>query len=423
MKSEGQKYTEILPNLFRTEYSKITAVLVKYFGLDHLAIAEDIAGHTFLQAAETWPYKGVPANPTAWLYTVAKNNAKNHLVRTTIYRAKVFPNLENQEEIALAALDLSEPNILDSQLQMLFVLCHPCLAVEAQISLALSMLCGFGIDEIAAAFMTNKATISKRLWRAKEKLRQNKISIEMPPDGAIKERLETVLKTIYLLFSEGYYSESHLTIVRKELCFEAIQLNHLLLDSPLTATHSSFALMALMCFQASRLDARTGIDGQHILYNEQDVSLWDSALIEKGFHYLQLASSWEEKSVYYIEACIAYWHTVKDDNIDKWKSILQLYDVLLSTAPSPMAALNRIFALSKVEGPHVAITQMEQLKFKDTHFYYILMGELYIATDKHKVIETLQMAYTLSKSEAEQNHIWQKLQKLKNNKHEMPVKA
>ncbi|MBK5271889.1 MAG: sigma-70 family RNA polymerase sigma factor, partial [Bacteroidia bacterium] len=199
---------ELIPHLFRTEFRKITAVLCKLFGIEHIEVAEDIASETFLSALESWTYTEIPENPTAWLYTVAKNKAKNHIIRNKIFSEKITSQLKysSQEEKEIE-IDLSEKNITDSQLQMLFAICHPAIPTEAQIGLSLRILCGFGIEEIANAFLTNKETINKRLFRAKEKLRLEKVTIELPGEAEINKRLEPVLTTLYLLFNEGYYSE------------------------------------------------------------------------------------------------------------------------------------------------------------------------------------------------------------------------
>src|SRR5215471_11363735 len=173
---------ELIPHLFRTEYRKIISVLYKRFGFDQIESAEDIASDTFATAAQSWPMNGIPPNPTAWLYNVAKNKAKNYLQRDSVFRNKVIPNITERKTLELSEdeIDLSPQNISDSQLQMMFAICHPTIPSEAQIGLSLRILCGFGIDEIADAFLTNKETINKRLFRAKEKMREEKIPIEIP---------------------------------------------------------------------------------------------------------------------------------------------------------------------------------------------------------------------------------------------------
>ncbi|HWW42503.1 RNA polymerase sigma factor [Pedobacter sp.] len=372
---------DIIPHLFRTEYSKMVSVLTRSFGLEYMETAEDIVSETFLAALDSWAYKGKPSNPTAWLYTVAKNKLKNHLARNQTFNKIVSEQLTDNSLLNEIRIDFSDKNISDSQLQMLFALCHPSISAEAQICLALRILCGLGLNEIADAFLSNKETIHKRLQRAKEKLYSEKIQMEMPADDKINERLNTVIQTIYLLFSEGYYSESNNSIIRKELCVEALNLAYLLLDTPQTNNHASNALMSLMCFQASRLEARQSENGNIILYDDQDRALWDTEFIEKGFYYLQQASKWEITSTLYVEASIGYWHTVDRNNPDKWTSILKLYDVLLLANSSPIVALNRIWAFSKVHGNLPAIEEAKKLDLNTNHFYLVLLAELYKNTD------------------------------------------
>jgi len=229
------KKNELIPHLFRTEYRKIVAVLCKHFGFDEIEIAEDIASDTFMTAAQTWGMNGVPKNPTAWLYNVAKNKAKNYLQRDSLFKNKIALEIKKtSSDSEENEIDLSTQNINDSQLQMMFAICHPSISPEAQIGLSLRILCGFGIEEIADAFLTNKETINKRLFRAKGRLREEKIKIEMPDVSEIDARLINVLRTIYLLFSEGYYSESQNQIIRKELCFEAMRLCTMLVENPST---------------------------------------------------------------------------------------------------------------------------------------------------------------------------------------------
>ena len=268
---------ELIPHLFRTEFRKITAVLCKHFGTDNIQIAEDIASDTFLLAVDTWTYKGVPANPTAWLYTVAKNKAKTYFHRNNIFSQKVATEIKSSlKESEEPDINLSEENITDSQLQMLFAICHPSIPVEAHIGLALRILCGFGINEIANAFLTSNETINKRLFRAKEKLRQEKVKIEFPGKTDINDRLETVLTTLYLLFSEGYYSETDNTILREDLCDEAMRLTNMLIENEQTNQPKVNALYSLMCFHSSRFAARKNEKGEIVLYHDQDCLLYTS---------------------------------------------------------------------------------------------------------------------------------------------------
>ncbi|HTI07874.1 MAG TPA: DUF6596 domain-containing protein [Puia sp.] len=405
---------ELIPHLFRTEFRKITAVLCKLFGIDHIETAEDIASETFLSALEIWPYKGIPPNPTAWLYSIAKNKAKNQLHRHLLFTEKVIPQVkqapDHTEELEV---DLSEKNITDSQLQMLFAICHPSISTEAQICMALRTLCGFGIDEIAGAFLTNKETINKRLFRAREKLREEKIAIELPPAPAIGQRLKTVLLTLYLLYNEGYYSESQDSVLREDLCLEAMRLTYQLIQHESTNLPIVNALFSLMCFHASRFPARKTSTGAIVLYQQQDEALWDQTLIAKGAWHLHQASQGADLSKYHLEATIAYWHTIKADTKEKWENILQLHNMLLQIEYSPIAALNRTFALSKVNGKAAALVEAEKLQLTDNHYYYTLLGELYSDIDDRKALASFQTAFTLAKTQTDQHTIQKKIDMLR----------
>jgi RNA polymerase sigma factor (sigma-70 family) len=404
---------ELIPHLFRTEFRKITAVLCKLFGIEHIEVAEDIASETFLSALETWTYKGIPDNPTAWLYKVAKNKAKNHLTRDIIFNSKVTTEIKYstplREEIEI---DLSEKNITDSQLQMLFAICHPSISTETQIGLALRILCGFGIDEIANAFLTNKETINKRLFRAKEKLRAEKVQIEFPGEAEIATRLETVLTTLYLLFNEGYYSETQDNVLREDLCLEAMRLTYLLIENEQTNQPTVNALLSLMCFHASRFAARKNEKGEMILYEDQDEKLWNDELITKGIYFLNMSSTGNRISKYHIEASIAYWHTIKADTQEKWESILQLYNRLLQLEYSPIAALNRTYALAKANGKAEAIIEAEKLSLNNNHYYFTLLGELYTGIDNNKARQHFKQALSLAKTHTDKQTIQKKIDKL-----------
>jgi RNA polymerase sigma factor (sigma-70 family) len=404
------KQQELIPHLFRTEFRKIVSVLCKRLGIEHLEMAEDIAGETFLLALETWTYKGIPENPTAWLYSVAKNKAKNYLLRQNTFKEKIANELKNSSsEFSEIEIDLSEKNIQDSQLQMLFAVCHPSISAEAQIGLALRILCGFGIDEIANALLSNKETINKRLLRAKEKLRFEKVEIQFPSEVEINNRLENVLTTLYLLFNEGYYSESREAVVREDLCLEAMRLTYLLVENSSTNQPSVNALLSLMCFHASRLEARRDENGELILYQDQDERLWNVELISKGVYFLKAAAQGNQLSKYHLEASIAYWHTIKADTKEKWENILQLFNKLLQVEYSPIAALNRTYALSKANGKPEAIVEAEKLKLVNNHFYFMLLGELYIDIDNTKAQQNFQQGLSLARTQTDKQAIQKKM--------------
>jgi RNA polymerase sigma factor (sigma-70 family) len=405
---------ELIPHLFRTEYRKITAVLGKFFGAENIEIAEDIASDTFLLASETWGIKGLPPNPAAWLYTVAKNKALDYLRRDTNFNQKIVEQIKlASPEAEEMEIDLSEKNIVDSQLQMLFAVCHPSIPAEAQIALALRILCGFGINEIADAFLTNKENINKRLFRAKEKLRTEKIKIEFPGPAEINKRLDAVLTTLYLLFNEGYYSASQHVTLRQDLCFEAMRLTYLLVENKSTDLPFVNALLSLMCFHSSRFEARIDNNGETILYQDQDTSLWNQELISKGEYFLNHAFEGNEISKYHLEAGIAYWHTLKTDSKEKWENILQLYNQLLQIEYSQIAALNRTYALSKANGKAGAIIEAEKLKLENSHLYHSLLGELYTDIDNAKAIINYKTALELARSTADKNLITKKINEIR----------
>jgi len=393
------KQTELIPHLFRTEYRKIVSVLCKLFGIEHIEVAEDIVSDTFLLASELWGLKGLPENPTAWLYTVAKNKTKDYLKRNSLFAQTISKGIKRNATISEEIeIDLSVKNINDSQLAMIFVVCNPCNPPEAQIGLALNLLCGFGVDEIAYAFLTNKNVIYKRLQRAKEKLRTEKIKIEQPTLSEINDRLSPVLMTLYLLFNEGYYSSNQDVTLRKDLCLEAMRLTYLLIENEQTNKPFSNALLSLMCFHSSRFDSRLNENGETILYQDQDTDLWNQELIAKGEYFLNQASQGNKISKYHLEAGIAYWHTIKTDTKEKWGNILQLYNQLLLIEYSPIAALNRTYALAKANGKKEAIIEAEKIKLTDNHLYHSLLGELYTDIDNTKAISHFQNALTLAKS-------------------------
>ena len=423
-----EKTQESLKSLFQQEFARLVAVISQRFGLQHIELAEDIVSETFLLAAETWGVRGLPANPTAWLYTVAKQKTLYQFRRRNLLANQVIPELmvrggldrrvhhghtndDEWEEVSFSA-----QTIRDSQLQMLFAICTPLIADEAQIGLALRILCGFGIDEIAEAFLSNKETINKRLFRAKEKLRAANVPMALPTEGELVRRLDRVLCVIYLLFNEGYYSKTQNQTLRKDVCLEAVRLGVMLTDCERTNQPKTNALLALMCFHASRFEARTlqsgAGDGAPVLYEQQDEALWDVGLIRQGYSYLDQSLQGNELSTYHLEARIASWHCVKEDTPGKWAAILVLYDQLLRINTSPSVALNRTYALYKSQGQLAALTAAETLNLQTNHLYFMLLGELHRETDPIRATACFQQAYALAKTSTDRQTIQQKLDQL-----------
>lgn len=397
-----------IPYLFRTEYSKLVAVLCKVIGIQHHQEVEDIVSDTFLLAVETWGKKGIPENQVAWLYAVAKNKARDYVRREKVKIEKVHPHVKRHSDIfAELPIDLGRENIQDSQLRMLFALCHPSLKQTDQVILSLRILCGFGIQEIADALLTSKEAINKRLYRAKKGLRAAPITLEVPPPQELPKRLDSVLITLYLLFNEGFFSKSHDPEICKDFCLEAMRLTLLLYGFPPTQAPQVSALLSLMCFHTSRFEARYSQEGGFILFQQQDQRKWDQELIHKGEEYLNKASTGEELSRYHLEAAIAYWHTQADTE-EKWEHILQLYNYLLQLAYSPVIALNRTYALARANGVGVAIQEALKLDQDTNPLYHCLLAELYGESQKEKVRAHLEIAWELSTSELEKEIIAKK---------------
>ncbi len=406
---------EITPHLFRTEYSKIVAVLCRSFDIKHIEIAEDIASETFLKASEYWALNGLPDNPAAWLYTVAKNKAKDYFKHLSVIEKNKQQEVKTSDH-EYQMIDFDTKSITDSQLEMIFAACNPINSQETQICLALQILCGFSVEEIANAFLSKHETIKKRLQRGREALRAHHFKINSLSEQDIHKRLETVLTTLYLLFNEGYFSRTHHFLIRKDLCLEAIRLTLILTDNPFTNTPEANALLALMCFQSSRLEARTNDEGEAILFDEQDETLWDKALIEKANYYLIEACQSNNSSVskYHLEAGIAYWHTSSAE--DKWQHILDLYNQLVIIEYSPVIGLNRTFAFSKVYGKEKAVIEAEKINLINSEYYHGLMGYLYSELNTDKAIYHYEEAIRLTKSKPEKQAIQKQIDLLRQSK-------
>jgi RNA polymerase sigma-70 factor (ECF subfamily) len=390
---------ELLSRLYRSEHTKITTVLCHRFGIRQYEVAEDIVSDTFLKAAETWTENGEPENPAAWLYAVAANKAKDFFKRRHVFDTKVRPAVESATRGEETPFEITDEIIADSRLAMILAVCDPVNPPDAQIALALQILCGFSIEEIADAFLTNRETVKKRLLRSRAILRDRNFSIDPLSENEIIERLPTALRTLYLLFSEGYASQSPSSFIRKELCLEALSLALELTRNATTNTRDANALVALMCYQASRLEARLSEAGEAVLYDDQDRSRWNTELIDKGNYYLVEACVGSDISKYQLEASIAYWHTTDDEH--KWERILALYNELLVMEYSPVAALNRAFAYAKVYGYEKGIAETEKMALTDNRYWHALLAHLYAGIDPPAAATHYRQAIDLTKSPVE----------------------
>lgn len=412
---------QLIEHFFRYESGKLTAVLTKILGTGNIAMAEDIVQETLIKAMHNWSYGQVPDNPSAWIMRTAKNLAVDHLRRDTNFKSKRSEVLESFLFDANSGKSnevLFEEEVADDQLRMIFVCCHPENPRDSQIALALKILCGFSVSEIASAFLTNEETIAKRLTRAKKKIRDEGVVFEIP-SGDVGKRLETVHEVIYLLFNEGYNATHGDHIIRKDLCEEAIRLNYLLLENPLTNTPKTQALLSLMLFHFSRMASRVGAQGEIILLEDQDRSKWDVNMIQAAMKYLDQATADRSSSEYHLQAAIAGAHCLAQsyDQTD-WNAILVFYDQLLALNSSPIIALNRIVAVSKVAGAQKAMRELETLEgIKQMDGYYLLYSIKADLLNQLGNTEEARMAYKkaieLTNIESEKALLTKKMDSLK----------
>jgi len=425
--TEQASVNHIIDHLFRQEAGKLVSVLTRIFGSDNIDLAEDVVQDSLVEAVNNWQYKGVPDNPAAWLFRVAKNKALNVLNREKHKLKYSFETtyLLQSESTAEPALDhlFSEPEVLDDQLRMIFTCCHPSISPDSQIALALKTLCGFSIPEIARAFLSTEENIHKRLVRARQNIRETKIPFEVPKGKDLESRLETVLETIYLLFNEGYSASKGNDVVRFELCQEAIHLAEIIVvHNAFTLKGNVFALLSLMLLNASRFRARQDSEGNLLTMADQDRSLWDSKMKDLGFFYLQESTHNGDLSMYHILAAISAQYCAAPDyaSID-WQGILSLYDNLLQINRSPVVLLNRAIAISKVAGADNALAELEIIKndpsIKSYHLFYSTQAEFYIqAGQEQNAVRSLEKAIKLATLQAEKNLLVKKLSTIKGNK-------
>jgi RNA polymerase sigma factor (sigma-70 family) len=354
---------QITENLFRSEGARILASLVAHLGPQRLQLAEDVVQEALVRALQTWPYRGLPDNPAAWLTQTAKNLALDSIRREKSWAEKE-PSIAAAQERWLSSSEVdADEHLPDDTLRMLFVCFHPMLSVEAQTALALRTVCGLSPAEIAAAFLTSEASIAKRLVRARQRIRELDLPFVVPGPNELPERLEGVLGALYLLFNEGYKASSGDSLVRMELCGEALRLTQLLADHPLTKRPGVHALVALMCLNASRLAARTDVEGRLVRLYEQDRTRWDAGLIQRGLVALADSAVGGEISAYHLEAGIAAVHsTALSSESTDWQRILHLYDQLLLLKPSPIIAMNRAVAVGRVHGPKEGLAALDAIR-------------------------------------------------------------
>lgn len=397
------------------------AVLTRLFGLQQVETAEDLVQETLLAAHETWKIHGLPEQPRAWLYRTAKNKTIDFLRRERNFQTKIAPQLSRNFDLAAAAPDrwldnfFLDGEIEDAQLRMMFACCHPSISVENQLVLILRTLCGLSVREMSAAFLLPEDSIGKRLFRAKEKIRAERLRLEVPSGADLSARLDAVLQAIYLLFNEGYKSASEASVIRRDLCLEALRLGELLARHPATDLPKTHALVSLMCFQSSRFDARLDSAGDIILLENQDRSRWHQPLIALGYQHLRRSHAGDEICEYHLEAAIASYHaSAPSFEQTNWKSIFYCYDWLLRLAPSPFVALNRGIALGFADGARAGIEALLKIAdLEQNHLFQTALGDFYLKNgDSAAARDCFEKALSVAVLPAERRVIFGKIEKI-----------
>ena len=400
--------------------------LTRILGAGRLAMAEDAVQYAMLQALQLWPYQGVPDYPQAWLAKVAYHRALDVLKSE---RKLLF--YDDEEEVALRrqieelqAANAGEPlgfsqELVDERLALIFVCCHPALPRAASVALTLKVVCGFGVEEIARAFLSTDTAVSQRLVRAKRMIREQGIDFEVPDPERLRERLDAVLEVLYLLFTEGYAATTGDSLIKDELCAEAIHLAESLAENSVTAQPECHALLALMLFQAARLPARTDAFGDLLLLEEQDRSLWDRPMINLGLLHLELAASGENLSTYHLQAEIAAIHaTTEQFTLTNWAHILSLYDLLMEKQPTPVVLVNRAVVVAQVKGPAAGLEALKLIPADSQLERYPLQhgaeGEFHRRLGHFdEAVRAFTIALELARTEPERRFIRRKLAALR----------
>lgn len=417
-KASASDVSQTLDHLFRHESGKMVAILTRIFGVEHLTLAEDVVQEALARALQTWPFYGIPGNPSAWILRTSRNLALDVVRRQKNFR-------EKEKEI-IAQLDRAEPTpdevaaddheIADDRLRLMFVCCHPVIPPDAQIALALNTLCGFNVTEISRAFLATEAAMAKRLTRAKQKIREASVPFEIPSGPELKPRLDAVLHALYLLFNEGYKASVGDALIRADLCHEAIRLASLLVRHDSGNTPRTHALLAMMLLNAARLPARTDDEGNLLRLQEQDRSRWDVAMIARGMFHLAQSAAGDAISAYHLQAGIAAVHcAAKDYDSTDWAQILALYDQLLACEPSPVIALNRAVVVANVSGPEAGLKAAAEIADRGTldsyHLYHALLGELQMRLKRLEAAAPhFARALELAQTTSERNFLEQRLQ-------------
>ena len=395
----------------------MVAHLTRLFGPAHLELAEETVQEAMLRALQTWPYQGVPENAAAWLFRVAHNIAIDAVRRNRILGEKTGAIIAELSHSAAVWPDDPhlEEQLRDDELRMIFMCCHPEIGRDARVALSLKTVGGFGVREIARAFLADDAAIAQRLVRAKHQIREGRLTLDMPRGPELKQRLDSVLEVVYFMFNEGYAAHAGEDLIRQDLCLEALRLGRLVAASSIGEPRVD-ALVALMALEAARLPARVDESGDLILLEHQDRNRWDQRLMALGFHHFDRSIAGGEVSEYHVQAAIAATHArAADAQSWDWPMILDLYDQLLSLNRSPVVALNRAVAVAKVHGPAEGLAALAPLEDDPKlRGYYLLLavrGHLLLELDRRgEAAVCFRAALDCPCSEPERRFLRRKLQ-------------
>ncbi len=344
--------------LYRSESRRVLATLIRLLG--DFDLAEEALHDAFAAAVEQWPTDGVPANPRAWLVSTGRFKSIDRIRRRAKFDKALVAVADRLSSTVAPAPNVDDESVEDDRLRLIFTCCHPALAPDAQIALTLREVCGLTTEEIARAFLTPAPTLAQRIVRAKAKIRDARIPYQVPERSDLADRLDTVLHVIYLVFNEGYSASSGEAITRHDLCAEAIRLGRLLVD--LLPEPEAVGLLALMLLHDARRAARASSDGEVLLLDEQDRSLWNRDQIAEGARLVEQALSSRRFGPYTLQAAIAAVHA-ESPNAEStdWRQIVGLYVVLRRLDPSPVVELNHAVAVAMLDGPAEGLARIDAI--------------------------------------------------------------